>query len=209
VDPGIFEPIEAPQALLATDTRPIRLGCVARFEEVEGHRYLIEACRPLEGFGLNFSCHLVGDGPLRRDIERRVKAAGLEKRIHFRGSLSREEVAAFLRELEHHRDAFPAAVIRRTLGSTKMSMEAMATELPVIASEISGIPELVQSGESGCLVPPRDPAALASAIQSLASDFSLRRRLGTAGRHRFLTQFDITTKARQLASRIAAIQAGS
>jgi glycosyltransferase involved in cell wall biosynthesis len=81
-------------------------------------------------------------------------------------------------------------------------MEAMATGLPVVASRLSGIPELVTDGVSGLLVPPGDDAALADALASLAADPELRARLGAAGRETVLREFDVDRNAAALADRI-------
>jgi glycosyltransferase involved in cell wall biosynthesis len=81
-------------------------------------------------------------------------------------------------------------------------MEAMASGLPVVASRLSGIPELVTDGVSGLLVTPGDPTALAEALQMLAGDPDLRRRLGAAGRDTVLDDFDVDRNAARLADRI-------
>jgi glycosyltransferase involved in cell wall biosynthesis len=83
-------------------------------------------------------------------------------------------------------------------------MEAMAAGLPVVASRLSGIPELVTDGVSGLLVPPADPVALADALQRLAGDPELRARLGDAGRATVLRDFDVDRNAAVLAARFAA-----
>jgi glycosyltransferase involved in cell wall biosynthesis len=80
-------------------------------------------------------------------------------------------------------------------------MEGMSSGLPVVASGISGIPELVQDGTSGLLVPPRDAAALADALRRLYDDPQLRRRLGAAARERVQQEFDLERSAAQLAQR--------
>jgi glycosyltransferase involved in cell wall biosynthesis len=81
-------------------------------------------------------------------------------------------------------------------------MEAMATGLPVVASRLSGIPELVTDGVSGLLVPAGDEAALADALATLAKDPTLRARLGAAGRETVLRDFDVDRNAALLADRI-------
>jgi glycosyltransferase involved in cell wall biosynthesis len=78
-------------------------------------------------------------------------------------------------------------------------MEAMGSAVPVIASNISGIPELVQDQETGLLVPPRDAASLANALERYANDPDLRRRLGHAGRARVIGDFDLDQNATRLA----------
>jgi glycosyltransferase involved in cell wall biosynthesis len=82
-------------------------------------------------------------------------------------------------------------------------MEAMASGLPVVSSAISGIPELVESGRTGFLTPPRDAAALADALHRLSADAALRRRMGRAGREKVLREFNVDSSAEALATLFA------
>jgi glycosyltransferase involved in cell wall biosynthesis len=84
-------------------------------------------------------------------------------------------------------------------------MEAMSAGLPVVASRLSGIPELVEDGVSGLLVPPGDAAALADALRRLNDDPSLRRRLGSAGREKVLEEFDVRRNAAELVRRFQTV----
>jgi glycosyltransferase involved in cell wall biosynthesis len=77
-------------------------------------------------------------------------------------------------------------------------MEAMAMELPVVSTTVSGIPELITDGQQGMLVPPRDPTALADALARLLGDAALRRRLGCAGRRKIVDEFDLDKNVEQL-----------
>jgi glycosyltransferase involved in cell wall biosynthesis len=90
----------------------------------------------------------------------------------------------------------------RREGIPVVLMEAMATELPVIASGISGIPELVENERSGLLVPPADPQGIADAVQRLMDDRDLRRRIARAGRMTVMAEFDQATNARRLIERL-------
>ncbi len=204
VDPDAFPPHERPER-----TGPCRIVCVASFEAVKGHRHLLEACRVLRDRGVPFRCDLVGDGPLRGRVEAQIARAHLETRVHVLGPLPRPEVLRLLREAdvavlascptpEGKREGIPVAL-----------MEAMASGLPVIASDLSGIPELVESGRTGILVPPADPAALADALRLLAGDAALRARLGRAARESVLRDFDLTGGARALLALIRASAGGA
>jgi glycosyltransferase involved in cell wall biosynthesis len=88
-------------------------------------------------------------------------------------------------------------------------MEGMACGLPAVATRISGIPELVEDGENGFLVPPRDPEALADALARLASNPELRRRMGRAARAKVLQEFDLEANAARLAAMIRAVPGSS
>ena len=199
VDTDVFRPEEAPRP-----ESPFRILCVGTLHEVKGQAYLVEACRLLADKGMDFACHLVGDGPDRPALERRIAEAGLGERIVLTGSLTREEVAALLRKADVL--AAPSVLTRsgKREGIPVVLMEALGSGVPAVASDLSGIPELVQDGVTGLLVPPGNAEALASALTRLAGDPELRRRLGLAGREKVLAEFDVETNAAALAGRFAA-----
>ena len=151
--------------------------------------------------GVSFECHLVGDGPDRRDLMRQAARAGIEDRVRFLGQLTQLEVREALREADVV--AAPSVPTRdgRREGIPVALMEAMASGLPVVASRISGIPELVGEDETGFLVGPRDVEALAGALERLARDEGLRRRLGAAGRAKVEREFDLRQNAATLMGR--------
>jgi glycosyltransferase involved in cell wall biosynthesis len=191
VDPGFF----TPAAVSRGPHGPIRLVCVASLEEVKGHRFLIEACRLLHGAGIEWQLDLVGDGPLRHRLEREVAAAGLDARVRLLGGQPRAEVARILVQADIAVLASHPTAGGKREGIPVALMEAMSCGLPVVATAISGIPELVDSGVTGLLVPSGDAAALADALRSLAADKALRERLGRAARARIVRDFDLSTSA--------------
>lgn len=193
VDPTVF----TPPRKRASD-RPFQIVCVASFEEVKGHRYLLGACRLLKDRGVDFRCHLVGDGPLRNDVMRWISEFELEDHIHAHGTMGRPSVARLLADADASVLASHPTKDGKREGIPVALMEAMACGLPVVATAISGIPELVESGVTGYLVPPRDEQALANGLQALASDAALRERLGAAGRDRVLEEFNIHANTRRL-----------
>ena len=193
VDPEIFAPSPT-----KTRGEPFQIVCVASFEEVKGHTYLIEACRILRDQEVDFRCHLVGEGPLRRDVEAQIARAKLEEYVLVHGGQPRPEVASLLAEADAAVLAsYPTKQGKRE-GIPVALMEAMACGLPVVSSAISGIPELVEDGRTGVLVPPQDSVALADALQRLARDSDLRSRMGRAGREKVLREFDLRTNTREL-----------
>lgn len=170
---------------------PFQIVCVAGFEEVKGHKYLVHACQILRQRGVDFVCHLVGDGPLRRRVEAQTAKAGLQNKIFLYGARPRSDVvkmwsAADVAVLS----SVPTRSGKRE-GIPVVLMEAMANGLPVVASALSGIPELVDDGRSGILVPPRDTFALADALQRLNDDPALRHRMGLAGREKVVQEFNL------------------
>lgn len=197
VDVRVFRPDSA-RAAGENRERPFTVLCVGTLHEVKGQSYLIEACRHLAAQGLAFACHFVGDGPDRRELAQQVARAGIGDRVHFRGRLTQEEV----REALAGADVLTAPSVPtrsgRREGIPVALMEAMASGVPVVASRISGIPELVEDGESGLLVEPRDVEGLARALEQLLRDEGLRRRLGAAGRVKVEREFDLRKSAATL-----------
>jgi glycosyltransferase involved in cell wall biosynthesis len=168
---------------------------------VKGQRYLIDACRLLAQRGLDFECRLIGSGPDARALARRIRRAGLASRVQLLGSCTRDEVAAELARADVlAAPSVPTASGRRE-GIPVVLMEALASEVPVVASRLSGIPELVEDGVEGTLVAPRDAGALASALARLAGDVELRAQLGRAGRRKVLREFDQHANAAALVAR--------
>jgi len=176
----------------------IAIICVASLLEVKGHTYLVQACRLLRDRGVDFVCHLVGEGNYRARIEREIDEYGLGKHIKLHGACTQSHV----RELLTASDIFVLASKPTRRGAREgipvSIMEAMAVGVPVVASEISGIPELVENGMSGFLTPPGDVDALAKSIGVLIEDDPLRRRMGAAAREIVLRDFNLESNARQL-----------
>ncbi|MCJ7710000.1 MAG: glycosyltransferase, partial [Chloroflexi bacterium] len=157
---------------------PFRILSIGTLHEVKGQTHLVEACRQLVAGGVRVECTFVGDGPDRAMLEARVKSARLNDRVRFAGQRTRAELVQLLVRA----DVLVAPSVQTRGGKREgipvVLMEAMATGLPVIASRLSGIPELVTDEESGLLVQPGDPGALAAALARLAADTELRARLG-------------------------------
>jgi glycosyltransferase involved in cell wall biosynthesis len=198
VHAGVDTALFAPHRNGRAPDRPLRVLCVGTLHEVKGQAHLVEACRLLAGQGVELSCRLVGDGPDRRLLERRVADAGLQEHVALVGGRTRSEVAAELAAA----DVLVAPSIRTRAGKREgipvALIEAMSSGLPVVASDLSGIPELVEHGVSGLLTPPGDAAALAAALRTLHDDRGLGPRLGAAGRRRVLAEFDATRSIEEL-----------
>jgi glycosyltransferase involved in cell wall biosynthesis len=164
-----------------SSSRPPRLVMVGRLQAPKDPLTLIGALAYLHGQDLE--ALLVGDGPERGTVEEEVRRAGVESTVRLLGE--RSDVAELLRGAEIF------VLSTRSEGLPLSVLEAMAAGLPVVASNVGGVPELVVDGETGLLVPPGDPRSLAAAIERLLQDPSLSRRLGEAGRARVADQFDI------------------
>jgi len=172
---------------------PLRLVCVAGLRPFKGHRYLLDAVRELERRGIAVRCDLVGDGPLRAELAQQADdnivlhgATGVEEALGIVGDADLF-VMPSVELADGRRDGIPVALI-----------EAMALGVPVIASDVSGIPELVRDGSTGILVAPNDATAIADAVERLAADVHLRRTIATKARRTVETRFDITQSARAM-----------
>jgi colanic acid/amylovoran biosynthesis glycosyltransferase len=196
VDTTVFQPVSR-----EASGGPLSLLCTGTLHEVKGQTYLIEACRLLAERGIDFVCRFVGDGPDQQMLTNQIAKAGLEDRVLLLGRRNRQEIAELLRNADVVVTPSVPTKSGKREGIPVVLMEAMGSGVAVVASGISGIPELVEHEGSGLLTPPRDAAALADALQRLHGDPALRRRLGQAGREKVLSEFDLTTNANALAER--------
>jgi colanic acid/amylovoran biosynthesis glycosyltransferase len=188
----------------ATPERPFSILCVGTLHEVKGQGYLVEACRLLAESGADVACTLVGDGPDRAALVEQIAASGLEASVTVAGRRTRAEIAELLgRAHVLVSPSVPTSEGKRE-GIPVVLMEAMASGVPVVASGISGIPELVEDGQTGLLVPPRDPSALAEALRRLQDERALCERLARAGRERVESEFDVRKNAGELVRRFRA-----
>lgn len=174
----------------------LRLLSVARLVEPKGLEYLLEACALLAAAGLRLPCTIVG-GRVANEVNYYIVLRKLQRALALDGIVTFVGAQPFERVLEHYAEAdvFVLPAITATDGRRDVTpnvlIEAMAMKLPVVSTTSGGIPEIVEDGVSGILVPPRDAAALAAAITRLAGDASLRTELGANARRRVEERFDI------------------
>lgn len=171
VDLDRFRPLPRPRR------DQIAVGTVARLSPEKGIRYLVEAFALLRrSLGDRVVLRLAGDGPERARIESLCKSLGLDGATTFLGWVDHADLPAFLQDL----DVFVLPSLFEGFGVAAVEASAMA--LPVVASRVHGIPNVVLDGHTGILVPPRDPAALAGAIEMLIKEPETRQTMGEAGR---------------------------
>jgi glycosyltransferase involved in cell wall biosynthesis len=184
--------------LPATPNRAPVIVSVGRLVAFKGFEQLIDACGELARRGLDFSCEIIGDGPLRENLQAKIDTLGLSSRLTLLGSLSQAAVFEKLRtadifalasvtDQQSASDVFPTVII-----------EAMSVARPVISTRLAGIPELVAHEETGVLVSPGDTSAFSQALEQLIRDPELRGRYGRAGRARIEQHFRIEQTVRPL-----------
>lgn len=183
--------------------RPFQIVCTGTFYEVKGHTHLIEACRILKQRGLEFQCDLIGSGPCEQELAHQVEQSGLAEQVRFIGQKNRGEIASRLKQA--HVVVVPSIPTSsgRREGIPVVLMEAMASGVAVVASEISGIPELITNERDGLLVPPGAPEAIADAVERLYSDETTRRRFGRKARQTICNRFDLVKNTAELAQRFS------
>lgn len=178
----------------------LKIICVARFEPVKGHMTLLQACRQLRERGVDFECRLIGEGPLRSAVEEEIRRLQLDEDITLMGACPQEQVVATLAQTDVAVLATVPTARGECEGIPNVLKEAMAAGLPVVASDVGGIPELVENGKTGLLVPPGDIAALSDALARLAVDRQLREGLGYNGRQKVTASFNLQSSIQQRAS---------
>lgn len=201
VDTSVFRP-PAPRD---RSGGPLEVVSVATLQPQKGHAVLIAAVGALLDEGMPIRLRLVGEGEERPALEAAVASGGWGRQIELLGRQPRERVAAILAESDVV--VQPSIVLPdgKTEGIPVALMEAMASGVPVIATAVSGVPELVQDGRTGRLVPPGDVAALAAALRRVRAEPEATALMAEAGRRRVLESFDLGRETRRLAERFLAM----
>jgi glycosyltransferase involved in cell wall biosynthesis len=195
--PSDAGPRQAVRAELGVPEAAVTLGTVGRLVPIKGQRYLLEAVAQLPARKPPLHLLLVGEGPLRSELVTRARALRLNVREHGRTGAAplrpeaptvhflglRRDVPRLLAAL----DLFVLPSLNEGMG--RVLVEAMAMELPCVASRISGIPDLVEHDVTGLLVPPGDPARLAGALDRLLDEPGQARAMGRRGRQKVVPAF--------------------
>jgi len=174
-----FSPFEAPKSRdylrneLSFENDDYLVGVVAHLASHKGHKYLIEASRILKEKAPKIKIIIVGEGPLRMKLDKQAHETNVSEMVFFLGF--REDIPQILASL----DVFVLSSYLEGMGSSLL--DAMASRLPVVATKVGGIPEVVINENTGLLVPARDSLSLAQAILRLYNDRTLAKRLGQRG----------------------------
>ncbi|MDQ7831867.1 MAG: glycosyltransferase [Desulfovibrionaceae bacterium] len=194
IDLSLFTPGPPPPLV-----SPFRILTVARLTAKKGLPTVIRALGLLAGQGLDFTFDLIGEGEDRQKLEALAGYSGLATRVRFHGAMPHEQVLDFYRTA--HVFVLGCQVLPNgdRDGIPNVLVEAMAMGVPVAATHVSAIPELVEEGKTGLLVPPGDPEALARAVSRLLTDSGLRDRIIPAGRDKVRADFDNVVHTARLA----------
>ena len=177
---------------------PPLLLAVGRLVEKKGFDDLIRACALLRDEALDFRCCIVGKGEMETRLRELIRASGLQTQVQLAGPMPREALLHLYPQAsvvaapcvvgsDGNRDGLPTVLI-----------EAMALGVPVVSTPVTGIPELVEDGRTGLIVPERDPRALASAIRLVLEDTATANKMAAAGRERVERDFDLHTNVARL-----------
>ncbi len=183
--PTVQERADARAAFGISDTE-IVISAVGALEQRKGHRYLIEAIGALAATG-KFKCPIAGQGSIRIVLQREIAVVRGTERIKLLGRVDDP------RALLWASDIFAMPSLKEGLGVA--ALEAMASGLPVIASDVGGLREVIEDDRTGIIVPPQNPAAISSAIRRLAESSQLRSQMGAAARARAVENYSMETMA--------------
>ena len=168
---------------------PLRIITVGRLHPIKGYELLLDACAQLLKKGRGIEVHMIGDGPTRQSLEQAIVRLGLTETVKLMGPVPQEHV-------RQHLDRAHVMVVSSFMeGVPVVLMEAMASGLGIVATAVGGVPELVEHGVSGFVVPPGCADAIAGAIDRYATDRSLCARHGAAGRKKVIEHYSIEQTA--------------
>jgi glycosyltransferase involved in cell wall biosynthesis len=178
---GLPVPAGDPPARPRTSSSEIIIGTAGRLVELKGIEYLLSAAAELRREFPTLRVEIAGSGPQREKLEQAVAHAGLTGQVRFLGWI--DDLTSLLPRW----DVFVMPSLEE--GFPIAAMDAMAAGLPVVATPVGGVPELIEDGKTGWLVPPRDAAALAARLRLLLSNPELRRSVGAAAYARVRDHF--------------------
>ncbi len=164
---------------------------IGRLVEKKGLGVLLQACALLRERGVRFRVELIGKGPLETALRAQIAALDLQDHVRLAGPQPQNAVVEAYRRADVFALPCVVAADGNRDGLPTVLLEAMAMSVPVVSTALTGIPEIVDEGQNGLLVPPNDPVALADALGRLLSDPALRAQLGAAARRKVLREFDL------------------
>ncbi|MBW2991629.1 glycosyltransferase [Candidatus Woesearchaeota archaeon] len=171
------------------------ISSIARLTEKKGLKYLIEACSLLES---DFKCNIFGEGPLKDELQGIIDKNELQGKVELKGAANQKEILDELNKSNifvlpcvearnNDRDGIPVSL-----------MEAMAMEIPTISTDVTGIPELIEDGIGGVIVPQKNSKALAEAIVKVKNDKEFTEKIRKKGREKIEEEFDVKKNIKRL-----------
>jgi glycosyltransferase involved in cell wall biosynthesis len=169
---------------------PYRLLALGRFVGKKGYDFLLQACKLLKDSGVDFHLTLAGAGPRETQLKYLTWKLGLRDRVSFPGFVPHDKVS----ELFRGTDVFVMPSVVHSSGDRDgiptVIMEALSHRVPVIATDVSGIGELIEDGETGLLIEEKQPLAIARAVERMIQDRTTALEMAQRGRSRVLEQFN-------------------
>ena len=191
IDTGYFAPSSEKTHKVISSERPLRILSVGRLEWKKGYEYGFQAVRMLEDKGIQCEYHIVGSGAYLEPLAFTRHKLELDSVVSFLGAQPRQRVKE---ELEWA-DVFLHSAVSE--GFCNAVLEAQSMQVPVVCSDAGGLPENVEDGVTGYVVPRRDPGALAEKLAVLAKSPALRAQFGKAGRQRVIREFQLDDQIRK------------
>ncbi|GAB5496869.1 MAG: glycosyltransferase family 4 protein [Phycisphaerales bacterium] len=197
VDTDDFKPIAQQDRVIV---------CVARLVEKKGIDTLIEACGLLNERGVDFTCKIAGDGPMRGALEGGIERYGVGESVQLLGAKPNDEIRSLVQtasvfclpcrdDSSGDRDGIPVAL-----------MESMSCGVATVSGDLPAIRELIEEGKSGRLVPGGDAKALADVLEELLTDSEARASLGAGGRDRVIEEFSLDVNSDRIIDAFRALQ---
>ena len=199
---GVRIPPTMRKERLQEDGYPFRIVVAANLLEVKGHTYLLDATKLLKDRNISVHVDVAGEGPLRDDLARKARELGLNEQVAFLGAVPHEELLERMERGAWDMLVLPSIVVTsdEQEGIPVALIEAMSRRVPVVSTTTGGITELLR-GIPGSLVPPKNPSALAEAIERLIKEPELRNRLVETGCKRVVDSFAVEQVVSELVQR--------
>jgi colanic acid/amylovoran biosynthesis glycosyltransferase len=195
VDPSFYHPRQPASRF---PKKPFEILSIGSLQPYKGFPYLLDACAILRQRGILFRCKIVGGGGLYKRLNTQINALNLHEYVELLGPKTQREVAILLSTADCYVQPSIITETGKMEGIPVALMEAMVNGLPVVASRLSGIPELVRDRETGLLAQPGNPQQLANALMEIHANEPFARDLAEKGRELVLREFNLTENALRL-----------
>ena len=189
-----------PHAEPPTSLPGLQILSIGSLQPYKGQKYLVEACALLRTQQIPFECQIIGAGELQTELQTQIQSLGLENQVRLLGPQNQQSVAEHLAAANVYAQPSIITPSGKMEGIPVSIMEALACALPVVATELSGIPELVRPFQTGQLVPPENPEALAEALAWVYQHPQEAHKMALRGRELVMEQFTLTRNAAALAA---------